>query len=180
MQDTNGDSEASDAPRPLPGPGRAKRYALVALAVSGVAVAAWLATRVAFGPVRGTVPGSEPVVPADGTNPVPEPAEGLVNVRVTVKVADARGVESPVGTALPSRLAFKLVGTDGQVYEAGFDRVGVWVMEIPPGEYEAPARQPGMGEWKWRLAGTTVREAGGTCRLKVAPRSAPAVELSLR
>ena len=102
-------------------------------------------------------------------------AEGL-----TVKVVDGRGMESPVGTVLPGRLSFVLLGGDGRQYEAGFDRVGVWVMEIPPGEYEAPGSQVGMGDWKWLVTGPVVRASPGGFRLSIAPGTAPAVELTLR
>ena len=139
-------------------------------------MAAWLVTRYAFRPPSA---GNATQVPGDGLNAPPAPAAGLINVRVTVKVVDGRGIESPVGTVLPSRLAFKLYGVSGQEYEAGYDRVGVWVMEIPPGEYIVPAKQAGMGEWRWKVTGSVVRATREGYAFTVPPGSAPAVELTL-
>jgi hypothetical protein len=161
---------------------RFRRYALFAAAAAGVILAAWMATRLAFRrpAVDAASLDSLAAVPADGVKGAPVPTEGFINVRVTVKVVDGRGMESPVGTILPSRLVFKLYGAGGQEYEAGFDRVGVWVMEIPPGEYSAPAKQAGMGEWRWKVAGSVVRATRDGYAFTVPPGSAPAVELTLR
>ena len=90
----------------------------------------------------------------------PPPAPGMVNVRMRVRSFDAAGNEHVVGKELRERVTLKLAGLDGQPYEAQFDRVGMWAMEIPPGEYLIAREQPSLKSWRWTLSGRGVTNEG--------------------
>ena len=79
------------------------------------------------------------------------------NTRVVVRVIDEKGVEYQVGAQLPRQLTLDMLDPGGQVYSVPFDRAGTWSVESPPGTYTISPIQKGLGNWKWKLTGGTVR-----------------------
>lgn len=137
-----------------------RRGRLVALAVAGA---------VGIGTVAWTVgqylssPGAVPASSADPSGPPEESAgppvavtPGMLSVHVAVRVRGGDGEDVAVGTSIPTPVALQISGEDGRQYEARFDRVGVWLMEVPPGVYLAPLEQPELKNWKWKLTGRNV------------------------
>ncbi len=160
-------SEPGGPERP-PDPDRARTavrtVGIVLVGILGMVFAGWtvmryLAHRDSLVPLSGgqAVPGPAETGVASPTAPVSNP--NLINVHVMVRVKGESGDELLIGAALPQRVALTLVGEAGQPYEARFDRVGVWAMQVPPGEYKILSQQPDLGKWRWELNGTNVTEA---------------------
>lgn len=158
MNTTSNISEPDQPVRP-PDPSRAiartHKVAVGVLLFLGVAFAFW-AIKQALSQREMAVP--PPTRTASSPTAVPAPAANMLVVHVQVRMRGPDGLEVPIGTVLPRQVALKLVGQGEQPYEAQFDRVGVWAMEVPPGEYQVSADQPHLGEWRWTLSGPTVSE----------------------
>ena len=151
------------------------------LAVAGCGLAAWivwsaLSARVVGRPATGPELVQEP--PREMDPPV---SPGMVNVRVRVRSFDRAGNEDVVGKELGQRVILKLAGVNGQPYEAQFDRVGMWAMEIPPGEYIISREQPSLKRWEWAISGREVADEGEKgYRVAFSIGQAPTLELVLR
>jgi len=104
------------------------------------------------------------------------------SVHVQVKVLDEEGREFALGTALPRQLSLKLVGANGQEYTAPFDRVGVWAIATPSGEYRLPLQQTDLGSWRWKVSckGMIMDREGGAWILPAVQKGLPlGIELTL-
>ena len=158
MNTTLNISEPGQPERP-PDPSRAiamtRKVALGLLLFLGVAFAFW-AIKQALSRRETAAP--PPTRAAVSPTAVPALAANRLMVHVQVRMRGSDGLEVPIGTTLPRQVALKLLGQGEQPYEARFDRVGVWAMEVPPGEYQVPADQSDLGEWRWTLSGPTVSE----------------------
>ncbi|MEK7766746.1 MAG: hypothetical protein AAB368_10955 [bacterium] len=149
-----------------------------ALGAASLALAGWLLWY-GFGARLRQEPLSTPALPA--ASAIPAAAPGSINVRVQVRVLNDVGGDEPVGMALPRRVALRLEGKGGQGYEAQFDRVGLWVMETPPGEFTVPKAQTQLGEWRWTLTGAGVSgDPVSGYRVRVAAAAAPTIVVILR
>ncbi len=151
------------------------------LAVAGCGLAAWIAWNALSDRVSGrpaTAPGLVSDPPREMDPPV---SPGMVNVRVRVRSFDRSGNEDVIGTRLGERAVLKLAGVNGQPYEAQFDRVGMWAMEIPPGEYVVSREQPSLKRWEWTVSGRDVSDEGAEgYRMTFRVGQAPTLELVLR
>jgi len=164
LPDTDTDSESSKRSlkgtvdeawmRLSPGARTAAPWAALLL---GVAFAGWAVMHYLTIQYEAESPppvGPSPAGIEEGLPPPPSP--GMISVRVAVRVRVA-GSYVKIGTPLPRRVALSMIGHDGQPYEARFDRVGVWGMEAPPGEYRVSSKQKDLGDWNWILAGDCVK-----------------------
>ena len=162
----------------------ARTVGIVFVAVLGMGFTVWalteyFASRSDVTPLSGVGPASAQAPTGGGCTAV-EAAPGMLNVHVVVRLRGKGGEDMPIGSSLPTHVALKLLGEDDRPYEARFDRVGVWLMEVPPGEYRVPPEQEDMGEWKWTLTGANVdkAEAGYTVKFE-AGSIPPRLELLL-
>ena len=80
-------------------------------------------------------------------------ARGKFNVILQVRMRDSGGGMAPVGAVIPSQLTLKFRDAEGRTYLERFDRVGLWAVDVPPGEYWVPPDQDELGEWKWEVSG---------------------------
>jgi hypothetical protein len=74
-----------------------------------------------------------------------------------VKVLDENGKEYPLGTPIPRQLSLTMLNTEGQEFLVPFDRVGVWAVDAPDGQYSVPAEQKKLGNWSWKISGAGVK-----------------------
>lgn len=157
---------------------RWRRAGAWALGAASLGLAAWLLRQGLTARLRDEPPaGAQPPAPPE----IPAAAPGSVNVRVQVRVLNAAGSDEPVGTALPRRVSLRLAGKGEQGYEAQFDRVGLWVMETPPGDFTVPKAQPDLGDWRWTLTGAGVSgDPVSGYRVHVDAASAPTIVVVLR
>lgn len=151
------------------------------MAAAGCGLATWLLWTAWSGRVADR-PASAPELVQ---NPPPEldppVSAGMVNVRVRVRAFDASGNEDVVGQKLRGRVTLNLAGLEGQPYEAQFDRVGMWSMEIPAGEYLVSRDQPSLEHWEWEFSGREVSDEGEKgYRVVFRLGQAPTLELALR
>ena len=158
-------------------PSRARVVALVVAGALGVGFAAWaigqyLSSQRAVEPMGG-LPSAEAGSPVAGSGREDAPAGEIVNVHVVVRMRDETGAEVTIGTAIPSQVSLTLKGEDGRPYEARFDRVGVWLMEVPPGTYRVPLDQPELRDWKWTLSGKNVTPGSQGSTIRLAPGQVP-------
>jgi len=119
------------------------------------AVRTWQAQPAAAPPVGAIQPGAGPSRPPTNADLVADKYNAVLQVRAR----DAGGTDQSVGTALPRRLSLNFTDKDGRDYAEQFDRVGMWAIEIPPGTYRIARDQPGLGGWRWKVAGEGL--AGG-------------------
>ena len=144
-----------------------------------------LATWILWTAWSGRMAGRPASAPELVQNPPPEMdppvSAGMVNVRVRVRSFDASGNENVVGQDLRGKVTLNLMGLEGQPYEARFDRVGMWSMEIPPGEYLVSRDQPSLEQWEWELSGREVSDEGEKgYRVVFRLGQSPTLELALR
>lgn len=160
------------------GPRRAIGWFL--LAGAGCGLAAW----VLWSAWSGRAADRPASAPELVQNPPPEldppVAAGMVNVRMRVRSFDRSGNEDVIGKTLRKKAILKLTGAEGQPYEAQFDRVGMWSVEIPPGEYSVSRKQPSLEQWEWSLSGREVTEGIDGYRVSLRLGQAPTLELALR
>jgi hypothetical protein len=165
---------------------RIRTAALWLVAMAGLVFAAWALTRYAQRRAveqKSGLPGAEEETASGGVNTAGgnAAAPGGVVARVLVRAQEGDR-DMPLGAALSERVALKMTGAIGQPYEARFDRVGVWQMEVPPGVYDVPAKQPEIRGWKWKLSGDGVAKGKAGMKYTVkfeTSRSHPGLELHL-
>ena len=169
-------------------PSRVAKAARVGGYIFGALAALFLAAWVATLFMSRRPPREDGVVPAPESGAAARSAignespEGYIRVRLRVSVMDAAGKHMPVGSALPESVALTMLDSDGRSYKAFFDKVGLWVVDVPPGTYLAPAAQASLGKWRWSLGGAGLKKDGlGGYTLQIKPAAEPPVlDLVLR
>jgi hypothetical protein len=146
-----GPSVEPSAPPPSPPPSARRTAAWLGGAVALVLALIVVAWRFATPPRAPSSPGQAGGPGFAAANP--ELAKGTFNVVLQVRAEDPAGGTASVGTTLPRRLLLSFADAGGKSYAEYFDRVGLWAIEMEPGTYWIPASQPGLGEWKWKVAG---------------------------
>lgn len=111
-----------------------------------------------------------------------ESPEGYIRVRLRVSALNEKGEYLPMGSEIRESVGLTMLGLDGKTYKAFFDKVGLWVVDMPAGTYEAPSGQPSLGKRAWTLSGKGVKSDGrGGYTLAIeSGKEPPVLDLVLR